>query len=290
MATTPNGWIGGAYLFVQSDQTSLPDQYNSNRLEVYRALRSALSESIEILKIHCSEPHLILNLKFCGKEPCQMFIQHYRAQRVHQNIQEDLQSCLSLDFVPICLELKVGDINLNSMLEEEDLCLEYINSGRPTYQKDDEFVELDELLKKMTLGSSGQSNSSTPSLNCFTSAPHSLRTNGNLQSEGSTFNFQGQEFDDRVLSFDHHNLFAKSVGKKWKQVGRTLSKTCTALHDPAIDNLGFEYEREGLYEQAYQLLRKFKDCEGRKATLQRLIKALEENGLNNIADDLLSLP
>lgn len=63
--------------------------------------------------------------------------------------------------------------------------------------------------------------------------------------------------------------------------------TCRALRDPAIDNLAIEYEREGLYEQAYQLLRRFIDSEGKKATLQRLVAALEENSLISLAEELV---
>lgn len=68
-----------------------------------------------------------------------------------------------------------------------------------------------------------------------------------------------------------------------------MQKNCRALRDPVIDNLAHEYDREGLYEQAYQLLLKFIQSEGKRATLQRLIAALEENSLITLAEELLGL-
>lgn len=95
--------------------------------------------------------------------------------------------------------------------------------------------------------------------------------------------------DNRTITPDDHQKFAKSVSKKWKQVGRSLQKSCRALRDPAIDNLALEYDREGLYEQAYQMLLRFLQSEGKRATIARLIAALEENGLVSLAEELLGL-
>lgn len=72
-------------------------------------------------------------------------------------------------------------------------------------------------------------------------------------------------------------------------MGRTLQKGCRALKGPAIDNLAYEYEREGLYEQAYQLLGRFIQSEGRNARLGRLIGALEENKLTTVAEIMLDI-
>lgn len=95
--------------------------------------------------------------------------------------------------------------------------------------------------------------------------------------------------DNRTITPDDHQKFAKSVSKKWKQVGRSLQSCCRALRDPVIDNLALEYDREGLYEQAYQMLLRFIQSEGKKATIARLIAALEENGLVSLAEELLGL-
>lgn len=96
---------------------------------------------------------------------------------------------------------------------------------------------------------------------------------------------------NRKITADDHQKFAKLVSKKWKQVGRSLclQTKCRALRDPFIDNLAIEYEREGLYEQAYQMLRRYIDSEGKKATVQNLVAALEDNGLISLAEEILGL-
>lgn len=94
---------------------------------------------------------------------------------------------------------------------------------------------------------------------------------------------------NRPLSLQDQQKFARSVGLKWRKVGRSLQRGCRALKDPALDSLAYEYEREGLYEQAFQLLKRFVQAEGRRATLQRLVEALEENELTSLAEDLLGL-
>ena len=81
--------------------------------------------------------------------------------------------------------------------------------------------------------------------------------------------------------------FSSGVGRQWKHVGRALGKTCRALKGPAIDNLAYEYEREGLYEQAYQLLSRFMQAEGRAARLSRLVRALEDCKLTSLAENML---
>lgn len=92
---------------------------------------------------------------------------------------------------------------------------------------------------------------------------------------------------NRPLTLQDQQTFARSVGLKWRRVGRSLQRSCRALRDPALDSLAYEYERDGLYEQAFQLLRRFMQAEGRRATLQRLVEALEENELTSLAEDLL---
>lgn len=92
---------------------------------------------------------------------------------------------------------------------------------------------------------------------------------------------------NRPLNLQDQQTFARSVGLKWRRVGRSLQRSCRALRDPALDSLAYEYERDGLYEQAFQLLRRFIQAEGRRATLQRLVEALEENELTSLAEDLL---
>lgn len=95
--------------------------------------------------------------------------------------------------------------------------------------------------------------------------------------------------DDRPLTPADQQRFASHVGRDWKRVGRALEKNCRALKGTAIDNLAYEYEREGLYEQAYQLLGRFIQSEGRNARLGRLISALEEAKLINMAEIMLDI-
>ncbi|CAN2389520.1 death domain binding [Pristimantis euphronides] len=298
MASSPSDWIGSVYVFIKSDSTSLSDQYESNKSMVYNALRNVISEFsggspnyIEILKIHKSDQHLILHLKFCGKLACERFLQGYREKRVHQRIQNALSQCLNMETLQVHMELKVGAQMLDTQLDEEEKCLQYISSLKPSYQKDDELADLDKRFMSISLEvpPPPENNKASPStipqdVNLATS-PHTLRS---LSYEGTgTFQFQGQEFIDRPLTSEHHQIFAKLVGMSWRKVGRTLRKNCRALEDPAIETLAYEYGRESLYEQAYQMLQRFIDCEGRRGTLQRLVDALVENGLTGIAERLL---
>ncbi|KAM9301697.1 tumor necrosis factor receptor type 1-associated DEATH domain protein [Gastrophryne carolinensis] len=297
MASTPGGQVGSVYLFIKSDSTSLCAQYHSSKSPVYNALRDALSansrnatNSPEILKIFCSDPHLILHLKFCGEETCLQFIRNYRDRRLFQHIQDKLRHCLAMASLQVFLELKVDSEKLDMILDEEEKCLERILSFKPSYVKDEELVKLENNLTNLHLGSSyPEQNSislSSPSGNSFLgSAPRTLRS----ISETGTFQFQGLDYADRPLTSEHQQMFAKMVGKPWKKVGRVLKRNCKALEDPAIDNLAYEYSGEGLYEQAYQLLKCFMDCEGRKATLKRLVDALVECELTGVAEKLMCI-
>ncbi|OCT84388.1 tumor necrosis factor receptor type 1-associated DEATH domain protein [Xenopus laevis] len=297
MAAGPSMWVGSVYLYIKSDTVPLPGKYTHQKALIYEALRSAISEStrgcrdsIEILKIHSSDQQLILYLKFCGLEPCQRFLKDYKECKVQMQIQNKLKNCFSVEGLPIFTELKIDTGEIDSLLEKEEQCLKYISQMKPTIQKDDELAEIDERLKSIKLDSPSALDSELSLQNsCQCSLPLSLHSNRSYHIEGSTFHFQGEEFVDRPLTSAHIQHFAKSVGKNWKPVGRSLGKTCRALNDTAIENLAYEFDRDGRYEQAYQLLRLFKDSEGKKATVQRLVQALEENGLNSIALDLLSL-
>lgn len=95
--------------------------------------------------------------------------------------------------------------------------------------------------------------------------------------------------EDRMLSAADVQSFSNGVGRQWKNVGRALGKSCRALRSPAIDNLAYEYEREGLYEQAYQLLNRFIQAEGRAAKLSRLVRALEDCKLTSLAENVLDI-
>ncbi|XP_063168822.1 tumor necrosis factor receptor type 1-associated DEATH domain protein isoform X1 [Candoia aspera] len=309
MGDSMDMWVGSAYLFVQatSKKVFLPTLYRNpeQRPCIFKALKLAFADStgglngLDILKVHCSDPHLIIQLKFCKEENCRRFLQSYHQGDLQDALQRHLKVSLSLaSLEPLKMKLKAGAETLDSMILEVERCLECISREKPDHLRDEEIAELEESLKILNcqestcplLKSPLSLGSSPPALN---SPPPSSSPSGLSKPllQQPTFTFQGQQFADRRITPDDHQKFAKLVSKKWKQVGRSLyvQSKCRALRDPLIDNLAIEYEREGLYEQAYQLLRRYIDSEGKKATIQRLITALEDNGLISLAEELLGL-
>ncbi|XP_054026071.1 tumor necrosis factor receptor type 1-associated DEATH domain protein [Dryobates pubescens] len=298
MAGSSSSWIGSAYLFLQSTCTgvALPALYESSqkRPSIFKALKLALADStgsmsgVDMLKVHCSHPHLIVQLKFCKRESCRRFLRSYREGSLQKSLQSHLQLSLATSTVPLETELKAGSEHLDSMLKDEDHCLECIHREKPDRLRDEEISELEESLKSLTVHQSINNNVAVK--DCIPLSPTALPPSpGSSLSPQVTFTFQGQEFVNRTLLPDDHQKFAKLVSKKWKQVGRSLQRGCRALRDPAIDSLALEYEREGLYEQAYQMLLRFIQSEGKRATIARLVSALEENGLISLAEELLGL-
>ncbi|NXL48191.1 TRADD protein, partial [Podilymbus podiceps] len=299
MAGSSAPWIGSAYLFLQSTCKTivLPSLYESSQKKpsVFKALKLALADStgsvngVDILKVHCSHPHLIVQLKFCKQENCRRFLQSYREGALQESLQNHLQLSLAMTAVPLEMELKAGSEHLDNMLKDEDRCLECIFREKPDRLRDEEIAELEKHLKSLIVYQSISNNMAVNDCASLSSPSLPYPSQGSSLSPPVTFTFQGQQFANRTLTSDDHQKFAKLVSKKWKQVGRSLQKSCRALRDPVIDNLALEYDREGLYEQAYQLLLRFIQSEGKKATIARLISALEENGLISLAEELLGL-
>ncbi|KAM8774978.1 tumor necrosis factor receptor type 1-associated DEATH domain protein isoform 1-T4 [Rhynchonycteris naso] len=302
MAAGPNGlkeWVGSAYLFVESslDKVVLPDAYAhpQQKVAVYKALRTALAESgspdvLQMLKIHSSDSQLIVQLRFCGRQPCGRFLRAYREGTLRVALERYLAAALTLHSVPLQLELRAGVELLDSLLTDEERCLSCIFGQKPDRLRDEELAELEDALRRLTCGGAGGQggNMEAPAPSQFL-APSPSEEKPPLLLSGQTFLFQGQPIVNRPLSLQDQQTFARLVGLKWRKVGRTLQRGCRALRDPALDSLAYEYEREGLYEQAFQLLRRFVQAEGRRATLQRLVEALEENELTSLAEDLLGL-
>ncbi|XP_006203738.1 tumor necrosis factor receptor type 1-associated DEATH domain protein [Vicugna pacos] len=301
MAAGPNGleeWVGSAYLFVESslDKVVLADAYAhpQQKVAVYRALRTALAESggspdvLQLLKIHRSDPQLIVQLRFCGRQPCGRFLRAYREGALRAALQGCLAAALALHSMPLQLELRAGTERLDTLLTDEERCLNCIFAQKPDRLPDEELTELEDALRNLTCGSGGQGGETEGAPAPSQSLAPSPTEEKPLPS-GQTFLFQGQPVVNRPLSLQDQQMFARSVGLKWRKVGRSLQRGCRALRDPALDSLAYEYEREGLYEQAFQLLRRFVQAEGRRATLQRLVEALEENELTSLAEDLLGL-
>ncbi|XP_058564978.1 tumor necrosis factor receptor type 1-associated DEATH domain protein isoform X2 [Neofelis nebulosa] len=308
MASGPNGleeWVGSAYLFVESslDKVVLSDAYAhpQQKVAVYRALRTALAESVgspevlQMLKIHRSEPQLIVQVRFCGRQPCSRFLRAYREGALRAALQGCLAAALAQHSVPLELELRAGVERLDTLLTDEERCLSCIFAQKPDRLRDDELSELEDALRNLTCGSGGQGSDvevapvPSQSLDASLSDEKPPPPPPPPPPSGQTFLFQGQPIVNRPLSLQDQQTFARSVGLKWRKVGRSLQRGCRALRDPALDSLAYEYERDGLYEQAFQLLRRFVQAEGRRATLQRLVEALEENELTSLAEDLLGL-
>ncbi|KAM5262394.1 tumor necrosis factor receptor type 1-associated DEATH domain protein [Ctenodactylus gundi] len=302
MAAGTNGheeWVGSAYLFLESllDKVVLSDAYThpQKKVAVYKALQTALTESsdspdvLQILKIHPSDEQLIVHLRFCGRQPCSRFVRAYREGALRSALQRALAVALAQPAAPLQLELRAGAERLDTWLTDEERCLNCILAHKPDRLRDEELSELEASLRSLSCGSTGRGGDTD-----VTGASQSLAPSPSKEKppppSGQTFLFQGQPVANRPLSLQDQQTFARSVGLKWRRVGRSLQRSCRALRDPALDALAYEYEREGLYEQAFQLLRRFVQAEGRRATLQRLVEALEENELTSLAEDLLGLP
>ena len=66
-------------------------------------------------------------------------------------------------------------------------------------------------------------------------------------------------------------LVAKVIGNKWRWLGRSLG-----VEEIVIENI--QTENETQEERDFQVLRKWFDSKGSKATVHLLMKAIEENG------------
>ncbi|XP_051024613.1 tumor necrosis factor receptor type 1-associated DEATH domain protein isoform X2 [Acomys russatus] len=300
MAAGQNGheeWVGSAYLFLESsmDKVVLSEAYTDpkKKVAIYKALQTALSESadspdvLQILKIHCSDPQLVVQLRFCGRLLCGRFLQAYREGALRTALQRCMASALAQEAVRLQLELRAGAEQLDTWLTDEDRCLNYILAQKPDRLRDEELAELEDKLCKLTCDCTGQDGSIQVAPDASKSRVRSPTEEKSLPAACQTFLFHGQPVENRPLNLQDQQTFARSVGLKWRRVGRSLQRNCRALRDPALDSLAYEYERDGLYEQAFQLLRRFMQAEGRRATLQRLVEALEENELTSIAEDLV---
>ncbi|MBN3281045.1 TRADD protein, partial [Polyodon spathula] len=272
------GWTGSAFLFLQSNlqQVDLPVLYKNpeQKINVFKALKLTLSDSAggldgyEILKVHDTDSDLIIQIKFSDEMHCMAFLESYASGGLKQCLGQHLRAVLSVtEELEFDIKLKAGRKTLDDFLKDRDRCLRCIKEAQPDRLKDDEVAQLEKALQTI---------------------PPNSREEGSLLPSNS-FKFQGRVYDDRRLTSSDHQKFAFEIGKQWKKVGRSLQKGCRALKDPAIDNLAYEFDRDGLYEQAYQMLNKFRQSEGKKAKLSRLISALEENGLMGIAERMLDI-
>ncbi|KAJ8271900.1 hypothetical protein COCON_G00107590 [Conger conger] len=280
---------GCAFLFLESDCPDLLSAYKDpdRKFSLFKAIRLTLSDAAggldgyEILKLHDAEPRLGVEIKFVEAGACRRFLESYSSGAVQQLFTQHAGRVLpGAEDLALHTQLKAGDSSLDNFLHDQDRCLHHISLIKPDRLPDDEVCRLEELLRSLVFSDRSPCHPTQPP-SCKQEAPC---------VPNNCFLFQGKVFDDRQLTPGDHQRFANNIGREWKKVGRALQKTCRALKSPAIENLAYEYEREGLYEQAYQLLSRFMQAEGKGARLGRLVAALEEVKLVGIAEIMLDLP
>lgn len=272
-------------MFVQSlcPDVNLLSLYKARegKFIIFKVIKLTLTDSAgglggyEILKVHDAVPFLGVEVKFVSLAGCQQFLESYSSGAVRQSLSQHACRLLALpqEFT-VETQLKAGTHTLDHCLEKLELCLQHIHHSQPERLRDEEIDHLEQQLKIQALGPAAQ----TPTI---TQQESSVPTN--------CFKFQNRVFEDRILADPDVQSFSSGVGRQWRFVGRALGKSCRALKGPAIDNLAYDYEREGLYEQAYQLLSRFIQAEGRAAKLSRLVKALEDCKLTSLAENILGI-
>lgn len=278
-------WAGCAVMFLESHSPDVnllslyKDQHG--KFIIFKVIKLTLTDSAgglrgyEILKVHDADPFLGVEVKFVDVMVCQQFLESYSSGAVRQSLSQHACRLLGLsqEFT-LETQLKAGTHTLDHCLEKLELCLQHIHRSQPERLRDEEIDHLEQQLQNQALGPAPQ-------------FPAIIQEESPIPS--NCFKFQNRVFEDRMLTAADVQSFSNGVGRQWKSVGRALAKSCRALTSPAIDNLAFEYEREGLYEQAYQLLSRFVQAEGRAAKLSRLVKALEDCKLNSLAETILGM-
>lgn len=79
-----------------------------------------------MLKIHRSDPQLIVHLRFCGRQPCSRFLSAYREGALRAALESCLAAALALRSMPLQLELRSGTELLDALLTDEERCLSCI--------------------------------------------------------------------------------------------------------------------------------------------------------------------
>ncbi|CAN9507039.1 unnamed protein product [Ophioblennius macclurei] len=278
-------WTGCVVMFLQSlcPDVNLLSLYKDEqgKFIIFKVIKLTLTDSAgglsgyEILKIHDADPFLGVEVKFVDVMVCRQFLESYSSGAARQYLSQHACRLLALSQeFSLETQLKASTHILDHCLEKLELCLQHIHHSQTGRLRDEEIDHLEEQLRNPALGPAPpfptiiQEESSLPS-NCF--------------------KFQNRVLEDRMLTAADVQSFSNGVGRQWKSVGRALGKSCRALRSPAIENLAYEYEREGLYEQAYQLLNRFVQAEGRAAKLSRLVKALEDCKLTGLAETILGI-
>uniref|UniRef100_H3CV92 Tumor necrosis factor receptor type 1-associated DEATH domain protein n=1 Tax=Tetraodon nigroviridis TaxID=99883 RepID=H3CV92_TETNG len=280
-------WTGCAVLFLRSlspnvNLLSLYKDHQEGKFTVFKVLKLTLIDSArglrgyEILKVHDADPLLGVEVKFVDVAACQQFLSSYGSGALHQSLSQHACRLLALpQELRVETQLKASTHVLDLCLDDLQCCLKHIHLSQPERLCDEEIDHLEQMLQSQALRPAQQLSS----------------TNQQVESPvpNNCFRFQNRVFEDRILTAADVQSFSNGVGRQWKNVGRALGRSCRALKGPAIDNLAYEYEREGLYEQAYQLLNRFIQAEGRAAKLSRLVRALEDCKLTGLAENVLDI-
>ncbi|CAL8383185.1 unnamed protein product [Boreogadus saida] len=275
------GWTGGAVLFLESlcPHVNLLSLYKDphHKFTLFKVIKLTLTDSAgglggyEILKLHDADPLLGVELKFVELEACRRFLQSYVSGTLRQALAQHAGRLLAAaPEVKVETQLKAGTHTLDLCLDSLEDCLEHIHLSQSARLCDDEMEDLEQRLQEQALGGAAPEPPPAPQ-----------------PPQRDCFRFQTGTFEDRILTAADVHSFSNGVGRQWKHVGRALARGCRALKGPAIDNLAYEYEREGLYEQAYQMLSRFTQAEGSAAKLGRLVGALEDCRLTGLAESLL---
>ncbi|KAL1007288.1 hypothetical protein UPYG_G00084570 [Umbra pygmaea] len=277
-------WAGCAVLFLRSCHTmNLLSLYKNTqgKFSVFKVIKLTLTDSAgglegyEILKMHDADPLLGVEVKFVDASACRRFLESYGSGAVQQSLSQHASRLLTdSQALSVETQLKAGIHTLDVCIHNLDLCLQHIHQSQPERLRDDEITELEQQLQSQALGHLPQ--------------PPTIPQE-EIPVPDNCFRFQEKVFENRMLEPGDLQRFSNGVGRDWRKVGRTLGKECRALNGPAIDNLAYEFEREGLYEMAYQLLNRFIQAEGREARLVRLVRALEENKLTSLAENILDI-
>ncbi|KAM9860417.1 tumor necrosis factor receptor type 1-associated DEATH domain protein isoform 1-T1 [Aulostomus maculatus] len=278
-------WTGCGVLFLQSlcPNVNLLQLFKDQqgKFIVFKVIKLTLIDSAgglggyEILKVHDADPFLAVEVKFVDVAVCQQFLESYSSGAVRQSLSQHACRLLAWpEEFTVETQLKASTHVLDLCLDKLDLCLQHIHLSQPERLRDEEIEELEKKLQFEVLGPAPQ----------LTPLPQE-----DSPVPSNCFKFQNRVFEDRMLTAADVQSFSNGVGRQWKYVGRALGKSCRALKGPAIDNLAYEYDREGLYEQAYQLLSRFIQAEGRAAKLSRLVKALEDCKLTSLVENILDI-
>ncbi|KAM4630125.1 tumor necrosis factor receptor type 1-associated DEATH domain protein [Polymixia lowei] len=278
-------WTGCAVLFLQSlcSPVNLLSLYKDRhgKFSIFKVIKLTLTDSAgglggyEILKLHDADPLLGVEVKFVDVAACRRFLESYGSGAVHQSLSQHACRLLTVpQEFSVETQLKASTHTLDFFLDNLELCIQHIHHSQPERLRDDEIEDLEKQLQTQALGQAPQ--------------PATL-TQEEAPLPSNCFKFQNRLFEDRMLTAADVQSFSNGVGRQWKHVGRVLGKSCRALKGPAIDNLAYEYEREGLYEQAYQMLNRFIQAEGRAAKLSQLVKALEDCKLTSLTENILEI-